>query len=726
MLPEFKRRMSQLSNTGCPNVMTLTLYVSGSLGEHSAATVLNHLGHCSRCQRLVDDMVGQADSLIRAVRHPVSNSTSEDSVELAQLIADVEQLDPTQQTTSNRPKPRPQNGSIALDGFIRCLQKSGLFERDEVDRFVDAIDPDDSETFARQLISQKAITSFQARALLQGRWRGLVLGNYVVLEKLGQGGMGRVFKARHKHMDRLVCLKVLDSSGRKSPGMVERFRQEARTAAALNHPNIVVAHDADQAGGIPFLAMEFIEGTDLARLVQQRGPLPVQSAASLMLQVSQALQYAHEQGVVHRDVKPHNLLLDEAGTIKVLDMGLARFDSYLAPNADATTHASVTTTGVVMGTVDYMSPEQAVNSRNADCRSDIYSLGCTLYFLLTGKVLYGGDTIMEKLVAHRERDVPRLKSSRDDIPPELEAIFQQMVAKDPDKRYQSMSNLADDLQTFVDGGQPKAVARSAAQEPIVIPVNLLRFAKPSLARRAIKVSVLTMTVAALIGWIAWLADSSSSRNQALPGFEWPARQTPSSVDNKVPVAKAPAPKGHPNTLANGGRGRALVVIAHKGFSERDYRSIVQSLNTQRIDVITASSNSGQAFPDFDKHCGKKPVQVDMALDRIDVNDFDAFIFCGGAVHEFTRKGRAGKTTRKLINASLRQRRVVASIGNGIRVIDDVVALKEIPFGKRGPLLIGTPKNGPASIIAAVECKHSPQLVQTTFHDVLRGTRSSKL
>ena len=210
-------------------------------------------------------------------------------------------------------------------------------------------------------------------------------------------------------MGREVCLKVLRSSGRRSPDTVERFRREIKAISALDHPNFVIAHDADDADGIQFLVMEFVAGLDLAQLIAEEGPMSPQQALGVVQQVTDALEYAHGEGITHRDIKPHNIILtpDEYGGVghaKVLDLGIARFDSVLGGSADGMTRATMTQTGTIVGTVDYMSPEQAVNSRHADARSDIYSLGCTLYFLTTGKPLHPGETIMERQVHSQSLD----------------------------------------------------------------------------------------------------------------------------------------------------------------------------------------------------------------------------------------------------------------------------------------------------------------------------------
>ena len=253
--------------------------------------------------------------------------------------------------------------------------------------------------------------------------------------------MGRVFKAIHRKMNRTVAVKLLPESLVQSPESVERFRREVQALARLSHPNIVAVHDAGEADGTHFYVMDLVDGEDLARLVKEHGPMPVEQALDCILQAARGLEYAHAQGIVHRDIKPSNLILDHDGTVKILDLGIARFQPLPEQAGD-----DLTKTGCVLGTVDYMAPEQAMNTRRADHRADIYSLGCTLYFLLTGQPLFGGETVMERLVAHREHPVPSLRKACPAAPQWLDGIFRKMVAKKPEDRYQSVTALVSDLE----------------------------------------------------------------------------------------------------------------------------------------------------------------------------------------------------------------------------------------------------------------------------------------
>jgi serine/threonine protein kinase len=266
---------------------------------------------------------------------------------------------------------------------------------------------------------------------------------YRVLGVVGAGGMGVVYKAVHRLMDRVVALKVIHRRLTDRPGLVARFRREVRAAARLTHPNIATAYDADRAGDTHFLVMEYVAGTSLDREVQRRGPLPVREACHYARQAALGLQHAHERGMVHRDVKPANLLLTPAGQVKVLDFGLA----HVADGHDLT--ATPLPSGTVLGTPDYVAPEQARDPARADVRADVYGLGCTLYHLLTGRPPFPGGTPLQKLLAHQECRPPVLTAARPDVPGALAAVVERMLAKDPARRHPTPAAVAADLARFL-------------------------------------------------------------------------------------------------------------------------------------------------------------------------------------------------------------------------------------------------------------------------------------
>jgi WD40 repeat protein/tRNA A-37 threonylcarbamoyl transferase component Bud32 len=305
----------------------------------------------------------------------------------------------------------------------------------------------DPRALGRVLLQRRLLSRFQINLAAQGRAKDLFVGPFLVLDKLGEGGMGQVYKAQHLRMKRVVALKVIRKEKLASPDSVRRFYQEVEAAAQLSHPNIVLAYDAGQAGNTHYLSMEYVEGTDLNKLVKDAGPLPVTLACEYVRQVALALQHAHEKGLVHRDIKPHNMLLARSGEgpgrVKLLDMGLARLSGQ--------GETSLTQTGQVIGTPDYLAPEQALDARSADTRSDIYSLGCTLYFLLSGSPPYIGDTLAQVLLKHQMEEPAPLAQKRSDIPPGLEAVLRRMMAKKPEARFQTPAEVAQALEPLARG-----------------------------------------------------------------------------------------------------------------------------------------------------------------------------------------------------------------------------------------------------------------------------------
>jgi serine/threonine-protein kinase len=261
---------------------------------------------------------------------------------------------------------------VALSDFVKNLEDSGIVSPSKLQNFLPPMAaPKDAQELAKQLVRSKALTRYQAQEVYLGRAQGLIPGSYTILDKIGAGGMGQVFKAQHRRMDRVVAIKILPAAMTKDAAAAARFEREVRAAARLNHPNIVIAHDSDESGGVCFLVMEHVDGSDLSALVKKSGPVGVPKAVDYILQAARGLQYAHEQGVVHRDIKPANLLLDNKGTVKILDMGLARLENTVGGDAD--TAAELTASGTIMGTVDYMAPKQALNTKHANAQSDIYA-----------------------------------------------------------------------------------------------------------------------------------------------------------------------------------------------------------------------------------------------------------------------------------------------------------------------------------------------------------------
>jgi len=334
--------------------------------------------------------------------------------------------------------------------FLELVRKSGLLPESKLDELLDrfraaANPPQTIDQFAAVLVREGLLSYFQAKQIKLGRYKRFTIGSkYRLLELIGAGGMGAVYLCEHTLMKRLVALKVLPYEKLADPSSLERFHREARAVAALDHPNIVRAYDIDQHEKLHFLVMEYVDGNSLQDVIARHGPMDPVRAAHYIAQAAVGLQHAHELGMVHRDVKPGNLLLDRTGVIKVLDMGLARF--FNKPTDSVTEKYDEK---CVLGTADYLAPEQAV-SNQVDIRADIYSLGGTMYFMLTGQTPFPDGTIAAKLVAHQSKDPKPITAYRSDVPPGILAVLQGMLAKDPDKRFQEPIDVADALSEWAD------------------------------------------------------------------------------------------------------------------------------------------------------------------------------------------------------------------------------------------------------------------------------------
>jgi serine/threonine-protein kinase len=290
--------------------------------------------------------------------------------------------------------------------FLRVIRKSGLVEEPRLAAAIAAwpapTQPLEDE-LVREIVEGGLLTQWQADQLRKGRHKGFVLGKYRLLRLLGAGGMSSVYLAEHTTLHGLVAIKVLPVKRVDQTSYLARFEREAREAFRLNHPNIVRTIDLDTSGAIHFIAMEYVEGDDLHARVKQGGPLDVREAADCIRQAALGLQHAHEEGLVHRDIKPANLIIDKRGTVKILDFGLA-----LANSDEEAASLTQTHDEKVLGTADYLAPEQARDSHLADRRSDIYALGCTLHYLLTGRAPFPKGSIAERIQAHLKKPPPNL------------------------------------------------------------------------------------------------------------------------------------------------------------------------------------------------------------------------------------------------------------------------------------------------------------------------------
>ncbi|MGE3805691.1 MAG: serine/threonine-protein kinase [Gemmataceae bacterium] len=325
--------------------------------------------------------------------------------------------------------------------FLDLVRKSALIPEERLQQFLQGRTlPEHLRDLSELFVAEKLLTSFQADQLLLGKFRGFTVGSYVVLRPLGAGGMASVYLCHHKDLlERFVAIKVLPKAKADDSVVLKRFRREGRAICALDHPNIVHAYEIDQDEKLHFMVMEYVEGTNLFELVDKHGALPIPTAVDYIRQATRGLQHIHDKGLIHRDIKPANLLLSKDGVIKLFDMGLARFFE---------DEVDVLTKGV-LGTADYIAPEQTYDSHKVDSRADIYSLGSSFYYLLTGKIPFGKGTVWRKIEYHRSSQPQPIHELRAEVPADLEAIVSQMMAKDPAHRQQTAMEVHDALLPWV-------------------------------------------------------------------------------------------------------------------------------------------------------------------------------------------------------------------------------------------------------------------------------------
>ena len=317
----------------------------------------------------------------------------------------------------------------SLKTYISHLQKSELVPLDVLRHQLERYRDESGQTIltdlsyvTERLISDGLVTHWQNKKLLAGKNRGFFLGKYKILKHLGTGGMSTVYLAEHTVLRQQRAIKVLAKKFIDRGNYLNRFRNEARAIAGLNHKNIVQAFDFDEVNGTYFLVMEYFRGINLWEFVAQKGVIPFRQAANLLCQAATGLHHAHEAGLVHRDVKPANLLFDQEGTVKVLDLGLALFK-------DDAHSLTIANDDRVIGTTDFLAPEQAIDSHNVDKRVDVYGLGCTLYFCLTGEVPFPNGSAAERILAHQIKPIPNIRDKRPDCPQSLDTICQAMTPK---------------------------------------------------------------------------------------------------------------------------------------------------------------------------------------------------------------------------------------------------------------------------------------------------------
>lgn len=488
---------------------------------------------------------------------------------------------------------------LSRDQFFQNLTDSRLLSQEEIDAaFHDLADGQerDGEAFAQRLVAAGKLTPFQAAAVRERHFEQLVIGNCQILDRLGAGGMGTVYKARHRRMKRIVAIKVLSKSVGQSPTFVQRFQREVEAVARLSHPNIVMAYDADEAEVGHFLVMEFVDGQDLAGVVEKTGPLPIADAVDCILQAARALAYAHGQGIIHRDIKPANLLRDVHGVVKVADLGLARFNDTLGqPEKGALTQA-----GTIMGTVDFMPPEQALGLTTIDHRADIYSLGCTLHYLVLGRPPYQGATMMATLLQHREAAIPSMCATRGEIPTALDQIFRRMIAKKPEDRFASMAEVVQALEALghvPDSKQPvqPAVAQSAGPAPTVAGAPALQDTGTSQATDR-TIDIQPGSVPETVGTAVLLVEPSRSQAVIIRGYlqklGFPNVATAPSGEKALELLRAAPPQ---------------VVISAMHLSDMTGVQLVQKMRAEErlagLSFVLITSQDDAQKADFSNQAG---------------------------------------------------------------------------------------------------------------------------
>lgn len=570
---------------------------------------------------------------------------------------------------------------------------------------------------------------------------------YRILGELGAGGMGVVYKAEDQMMGRTVALKVVAPHLIAKANAAERFFKEIRAAARLNHAHIVQAYDMGEAGGAHFLVMEYVEGTSLDRYVARKGPLPIAVAAQLARQAAQGLQHAAENGMVHRDIKPQNLMINRKGQVKIMDFGLARLaqDDDTPPPAGRVPFGAgrpvvdaATNPNLLLGTPDYLSPEQAKNSHTVDARSDVYSLGCSLYFLLTGQPPFAqAQSLIDKLLAHTGEAAPSVRQLRPEVPEGLAAILEKMMAKRPGERYATAGEAASALAPYARGTASESPAAAAgagfevidavvilptpaaASHPVATPAEFAfdtpadpggrtlenaprpkrrkaRRTAPWWQRPGAIAGAAVLGAAALV--IAILAGGSGKRPDETP----PEGGAPRGPSAPAP-GTTPRPKGKDIPTGDGKslRGlKVLVVLPSQDVWVPDYLPVRGRLERDGLLVETASSDGGFSKPAPSDEYPEDPVRIDHKLSAsFDAEPYAAVIFCGADSSEYAFLNRGADAARSLIRQMKKGRKPVAAIclGQMVLVGNNVMRDKRAAFSdlvqKKMPIITPTNRSG---------------------------------
>ncbi len=350
--------------------------------------------------------------------------------------------------------------------FLKMVERSGIVSENRLKKVLDELSAEasgrviETSELATHLIDSGLITSWHTEKMMAGKYKGFFLGKHKLLGHLGTGGMSAVYLAEHRLSGKKFAVKVLPKKKVADKSYLDRFYQEARAAASLDHPNVVRIYDICQEGQTHYMVMEYVEGADLYEIVKADGPLEINDAVDYIAQSCIGLSHAHDRKLVHRDIKPANLLLTKEGVVKILDLGLALV------NQDEEESLTILYNEKVMGTADYLSPEQAVNSHLVDHRADIYSLGCTLYFLLTGHPPFPKGTLAQRIAMHQTKAPADIRESRPECPAALVDICNQMMMKKEDDRYQNAADLRSELLGYLETGQQLGIGIKANAQKV--------------------------------------------------------------------------------------------------------------------------------------------------------------------------------------------------------------------------------------------------------------------
>jgi serine/threonine protein kinase len=424
----------------------------------------------------------------------------------------------------------------SVEELVQLIRKSGMVDEQKLNAYLQRRQftrglPVDPRQFSDDMVRDGVLTTFQSEQFLLGKWRGFTIGKYKLLERVGVGGMGQVFLCEHMFMKRRVAVKVLPPAKAEQPAALGRFYREARAAGSLEHPHIVRTQDIDQDGNLHFIVMEYVDGSDLLAIVKKFGPMDIGRATHYMRQVARGLDYAFRNGIIHRDVKPGNVLVDRKGVARILDMGLARFykdhgDQLTLKYDDK----------IVLGTADYVAPEQVANSHAVDIRADIYALGATFYFLLAGHPPFPTGAVSQKLLWHRTKEPTPIRQVRPDVPEGLAAIITKMMAKDPKARYQTPAQVEAELVPWVPAEVPlpppeempqlspaamEAVRQEVAEHPV----------EPAVAAPAVATPAAVAAVAGPVAPVAAAATAEANGRKSPAPFADPPAWTRPAADN---------------------------------------------------------------------------------------------------------------------------------------------------------------------------------------------------